>query len=1006
MEQLPGLPEGGVRRTPVYIPVDAGRPVGLGDLIQENRFEVNDEELNEAANTTTYSAETDEAWDDFTLDMMRHSCAFFAQEILQGPPEPPYNGRFLIAEHHQEWDGLVAHHDRICVLAPRDHGKTYYFDFAYPIWKAFFGPRTKGFIFSSTQPQAERILEDIKQELTSNPKLRWLVPERPDIWTKSTIRLTNGCTIYARSFGTRVRGAHPHWIVVDDGLNDETAYSEVIRDKQINYFYTAITNMIVPGGQIIVVGTPFSADDLYADLAENEEYEFRRYQAWDEKNNRALWPERYSLELLMARKREIGPIRFNREFQTVPIADDMSLFPSYLFLGNPVEQMSVTLGMPLAFWLKAGIVGTFMGVDFAISSEQAADFFVAWVQGLDRWGNRWILEIDRGKGLSYSDQLSRINALGRKYQCGLIYLEANQMQRIFGDQLIRDTDLPIKQFVTGAQKNTLDKGVPSLRVLLENRKFRIPRGDARSIEMTDIWKTEMHSFTFHQGKLKSVGTHDDTVMACIGPGSMITTIDGKKTIESVRTGDLVLTHKGNWKPVVETMRQDYLGRAFIMRGNGSQPFLITDDHPVWTARPKRDSVANNQRLLVDSDTWDFREARFVRSGRKMEGDYGFSPHAIWEPYSTRFDLSVGLDFQPKPKGGNVWKLEDQFVWWRKDRKVPRYLEVDEDFGFLVGLFLAEGSVGSHQVHFALNVTEIYIHDFILDIAKSRFLALGGESIEGNCRKTWFSSIPASNWFRQLGKHKGKGLPYSWMGWPLSVRLQIVRGWLVGDGSVCGTKRPNSCLGGVSISTRMISQFVWTLQQAGLTPTVNPFKSEGFGGGPQEPAWQLRLNSVDTNSLVKDMNAVEKRRWHNLVLTDRTSPTNARSIALRGGIAPRFTQMDEIEYEGPVFNFQVADDESYVVGDIAVHNCWIADQATRMGAFSYTFGEDEDIMTPEEMDEELVGVDPNQPPSDSGSSNGSGATSETPSGSPGTGTGKSSGDLGVEDFGLPMPDLFR
>jgi hypothetical protein len=392
---------------------------------------------------------------------------------------------------------------------------TFFFDFAYPIWKVYYGPRTNGFIFSATKDQAERILIDIKEELESNPKLQWLVPEKKRIWSNSHIQLANGAHIYARGFGTRVRGAHPHWIVVDDGLNDETAYSETVRNKQIDYFFSAITNMIRPGGQIIVVGTPFHQADLYAELRENPEYEYRQYQAiLDEDSHQVLWPERYSWDRLMARKAEIGSIRFNREFQCVPIADEMSLFPSYLFIGDPIEQPSIKLGMPLAYWLEhVGITGVYTGVDFAVSASVRADFTVIWTMGTDRFGNRWIMDIQRGHGLPYQQQLSMINSVGRLYKPGLIYCEANQAQRIFGDELIRTTDLPIKLFITGAAKNTLDKGVPSLRVLFENRKFRIPRGDERSVVLTDMWKEEMHNITFLEGKVQTVGSHDDMAMA-------------------------------------------------------------------------------------------------------------------------------------------------------------------------------------------------------------------------------------------------------------------------------------------------------------------------------------------------------------------------------------------------------------------------------------------------------------------------------------------------------------
>lgn len=481
-------------------------------MFQNSCFEVSDEELADRARIT-YVNENDPVWDDFTSEMIHASCAFFAQEILTGPQEAPYHGRFFISEHHEEWDHLLVNHDRLCILAPRDHGKTFFWDFAVPIWKVITQPQGSGFIFSATQDQASRILGDVRHEIETNPRLQWLLPAKRDKWSSTHIRLSNGHHIYARGFGTRVRGAHPSWIVVDDGLNDETAYSEVVRRKQIDYFYTAVTNMIVPGGQIIVIGTPFSSADLYADLQKNVEYEFRRYQALNGKEQIPLWPERYNRERLLRRREEIGVVRFTREFQCEPIADDMSLFPGWLFQGGPTEQPLVQLGFAKEFWDKLGVM-PFMGVDFAMSTTVAADYTVCWVMGVDAAGNRWIMDIERHKGMGFQQQLSVITTLARKYEPAMIFLESNQMQRIFGDELVRTTDLPVKQFVTGVQKNSLDKGVPSLRVLLENGKFRIPRGDRRSVELTDEWINEMRSFTWVDGKLQSVGTHDDTVMAC------------------------------------------------------------------------------------------------------------------------------------------------------------------------------------------------------------------------------------------------------------------------------------------------------------------------------------------------------------------------------------------------------------------------------------------------------------------------------------------------------------
>lgn len=412
----------------------------------------------------------------------------------------------------ETWSIMVPGHENYLADDVVNHN-TWFFDFALPIWHAFTKPGSVIFIFSATMDQAVRILDDIKAEIESNPKLRHLVPDRKKRWSSKMVQLSNGSTLYARGFGTKVRGAHPDLIICDDVLNDETAFSETVRKKEKEYFFSAISNMVRPTGQILVVGTPFAENDLYGELRTNPKYQFKRYQAVKD-DGHALWPERYSVPQLRDKKAEIGGLRFAREFQCVPVSDDMSLFPSHLFRGDPVEQPMAKLGMPLAYWREAGIQSIFMGVDVALSAEAGADFTVIWVEGLDAAYNHWILAIERHKGMPYHEQKALIHKIGRLYDVDLVFIEANQAQRIYGDELIRETDLPIKKYDTGAEKHLLERGIPSLRILLENKKYRIPRGDVASIEATEIWVSEMRSWTFEDGKVISVAAHDDTAMAC------------------------------------------------------------------------------------------------------------------------------------------------------------------------------------------------------------------------------------------------------------------------------------------------------------------------------------------------------------------------------------------------------------------------------------------------------------------------------------------------------------
>jgi hypothetical protein len=233
-------------------------------------------------------------------------------------------------------------------------------------------------------------------------------------------------------------------------------------------------------------------------------------------------------------------------------------------------------------------------------------------------------------------------------------------------------------------------------------------------------------------------------------------------------------------------------------------------------------MKNNRRLLPDQESWDFRKVSEIRSGHKMLGDYVFLPTPHWDAWDGVIDLAELVSFETHTRGGNCWKKDDQFIWWRFDRKVPRYLTIDEEFGFLLGLFLAEGSTSGHQTAFGLHTKELYIQEFIGRVAKSRFNALSGESIDGNSRRFWVSTVPGSRIFRQFGKSVTKGLPISWMGLALPIRLAMVRGWLVGDGNLSsGKTKTQAHLKGATISRKLLYQMLWTLREIGISPSVYP-----------------------------------------------------------------------------------------------------------------------------------------------------------------------------------------
>lgn len=464
--------------------------------------------------------------------MLRTSLAFYASEILRGPEQ--YGGEFLLGPHHLRWSEALKDYDRLLALAARDHGKSHFFCFAYPIWMIDrVAPGKTGYIFSASAENAADHLDKIRMEIVGggenggpNPKLAHLLPFKKD--SRFEIKFANNSTIKARGFGTKVRGGHPWWVVGDDMGNDEWIWSETVRRKSIDYFLSAIRPMVVPGGQMIVVGTPFHSLDLYNYLEQTGVYKVMKDPARDPITGAPLWPARYGEEQLQAARKELGSeLRFSREYLCRPISDEASLFPSWLFDVPGVKQ-PYALGLRAEHWHERGMQ-VFIGVDLAMSASVGGDYLVIFVMAIDSKGNRWIVDIVRRKGLDYQDQVNLIQRVAKRYRAALVFCEANQYQRVISDMVVRESDVPIKAFYTtgklkatterkgiqsaiSGNKNALDKGVPSLRMLFENKKIRIPWSiDTR--ELVKVWIDEMQSFGWADGKLQGVGAHDDTVMA-------------------------------------------------------------------------------------------------------------------------------------------------------------------------------------------------------------------------------------------------------------------------------------------------------------------------------------------------------------------------------------------------------------------------------------------------------------------------------------------------------------
>lgn len=75
---------------------------------------------------------------------------------------------------------------------------------------------------------------------------------------------------------------------------------------------------------------------------------------------------------------------------------------------------------------------------------------------------------------------------------------------------------------------------------------------------------------------------------CFPAGTLVDTIHGYRPIETISDGDLVLTHRGRYMPVVQTMQRDATD-AIRLNVQGVPEFVTTAEHPFYV-RPHLEAL--------------------------------------------------------------------------------------------------------------------------------------------------------------------------------------------------------------------------------------------------------------------------------------------------------------------------------------------------------------------------------------------------------------------------------
>lgn len=183
--------------------------------------------------------------------------------------------------------------------APRGEAKSTYETQLGSLWCIVTGRKHMIGIIMNTEEQAAEMLESIKAELDTNPRLAMDFPEacgRGRVWQATTIVTANNRKVRIGGTGKKIRGMkhgphRPDLIFLDDLENDDNVRDKAQRDKVQDFVLKAVLGLAGPAGGMDVF---WPGTSLHYDAAINR---VSRKPGWRRKVFKSImqWPDRMDL---------------------------------------------------------------------------------------------------------------------------------------------------------------------------------------------------------------------------------------------------------------------------------------------------------------------------------------------------------------------------------------------------------------------------------------------------------------------------------------------------------------------------------------------------------------------------------------------------------------------------------------------------------------------------------------------------------------------------------------
>jgi len=416
------------------------------------------------------------------------------------------------------------------------------------------------------------------------------------------------------------------------------------------------------------------------------------------------------------------------------------------------------------------------------------------------------------------------------------------------------------------------------------------RGDVKFAQRLYDRLSQLH-FMLATPVICNAGTNRGQQISCLTGDNKINTKDGFKNISNINVGDEVLTHTGSWKKVIGFKKQESSDIWALKTYKRSTEIKITGNHTVLTNNGwkridqiniNEDYIAINKHIQCDNSNLILDMMEYCTYGSLALVNDG----KIYKKTSDK-RLRSG------PTNDNYLPIKER-------------VEVNEDLAWIIGLWLAEGSLGKNFIRVTLHADESHLGDKFLNIINNMFGADGNQYLSeakrngkiNKWRNAYANSSILERMFNNLfyDENKNKTIPSRFLDLPPNVKKSLIKGFFDGDGCIHADGRYNTT---IINNENLCGQLYLMATSIGYDCSLRLDK----------PAGKLSKNEFNqTLSLFVD--GFNEKSSQKIIDGDKVKYSRIRYLH----------RIDD--YEDTVYDIQVEDDESFSVSGVVVHNCFL------------------------------------------------------------------------------------